>query len=258
MKKAILVVSFGTSHKDTMKNCIEAVEVKIDNAFPEYEVRRAFTSGMIIKKLKKRDNINIDSPEDALVKLEEEGFNEVVVQPLHIIPGKEFGKLKDIVNKYKGKFNKLKLGRPVLTYIKDYKRAIDALKSQLPKLHKKSAVILMGHGTYHPANACYSCLQCMLSDEKLNVYVGTVEGYPEIEDIIPKLKDNRIEEVTLMPYMLVSGDHAKNDMAGEDEDSWKNILESEGFKVNVYLHGLGENPKYQDLFVENVKDAINK
>lgn len=256
-KKGILVVSFGTSYPDTRKVTIEACEEKIAASFPDYEVRRAFTSKMIIKKLKERDNIEIDTPEEALSKMKEDGFTEVIVQPLHIIPGIEYEEVLTVVNEFKDSFKEITVGRPVLYGIEDYKAAVETLKLQLPELDKDQAVVLMGHGTSHPANACYSCLQSVLSDEGLNVFVGTVEGYPEIDDIIAKLKENKIKEVTLMPYMLVAGDHASNDMAGDEDDSWKSILEKEGFAVNIYLHGLGENPGYQDLYVQRVQDCID-
>ncbi len=259
-KKAqgILVVSFGTSYAATLKACIESVENKIATAFPAYEVRRAFTSGMVIKKLKERDEIFINNTAEALTKMKEGGFKEVIVQSLHVIPGVEYEKIKEAVESFKkdGTFEKIISGRPLLYQIKDYKIAVEALQKQLPKLNDNQAVVLMGHGTYHFSNACYACLQSVIDDEKLNVFLATVEGYPELNDIIPKLKAKEITEITLMPYMLVAGDHAENDMAGKEEDSWKNVLEKEGFAVNIYMHGLGENPTYQDIYVDHVRDAL--
>lgn len=256
-KKGILVVSFGTSYADTRKLTIEACEEKIAASFPDYEVRRAFTSNIIIKKLKERDNMEVDTPKEALNKMKEEGFAEVIVQPLHIMPGIEYDEVLAAVDDFKDSFKEITVGRPVLYGIEDYKMAVEALEKQLPELKEDQAVILMGHGTIHPANACYSCLQSVLSDEGLNVFVGTVEGYPELDDIIARLKANKIKEVTLMPYMVVAGDHASNDMAGDEEDSWKSILKKEGFVVDVYLHGLGENPGYQDIYVQRVQDCID-
>ncbi|QEK13657.1 sirohydrochlorin cobaltochelatase [Crassaminicella thermophila] len=256
-KKGMLVVSFGTSYADTRKVTIDAVEEKIAKAFPDYEVRRAFTSKIIIKKLKERDNIFVDTPEEALSKMKEEGFEEVIVQPLHVIAGAEYDEVLNVVEKYKEKaFKKIVVGKPILYSPHDYKMAVEALKEQLPKLGKDQAVVLMGHGTHHPANASYPCLQSAIDDEGLNVFVGTVEGYPEINDVIKKLKAKNIKEVTLMPYMVVAGDHAQNDMAGDEDDSWKSILKKEGFTVNTYLHGLGENTKYQEIYLAHAKAAI--
>lgn len=263
-KRAILVVSFGTSYADTRKACIESVENKIKDTFKDYEVRMAFTSNIIIKKLKERDNLIIDNPEQALQKLKDEGFTHVVVQPLHIIPGAEYDEVREVVAKYKEDFDKIVLGRPVL-YSKggedmpdDYAIAVEALKKQLPELTQDKAVVLMGHGTWHPANASYACLQSVLDDMGLNVFIGTVEGYPSLDDVKKRLEARQIKNVVLMPYMLVAGDHAQNDMAGDEEDSWKTQLKKDGYVVETYLHGLGENPAYQDIYVQHVKDAIEE
>lgn len=257
VKRGILVVSFGTSFLNTLELCIKSTENRIKDNFPDYEVRSAFTSYMIIKKLKVENNIYIDTTEEALEKMKSEGFTEVYVQPLHIMPGDEYDKIVRGVNKYADCFSKLVLGRPILYREKDYQIAVDALKAQLPEYKEDSAVLLMGHGSTHPANASYALLQCILNDNGLShVYIGTVEGYPILDNIVPKLKEDNIQEVTLMPFMLVAGDHAINDMASDEEDSWKNILEAEGFKVDVYMHGLGENKAFQDIYVQHIRDCI--
>jgi sirohydrochlorin cobaltochelatase len=257
-KKGILVVSFGTSHADTRALTLDLIEKKIASTFTTYEVRRAFTSDVITKILRERDGIRVDDPKTALERMVEDGFSEVIVQSTHILNGAEFHDLVMDVNRFKTRFKRLKLGMPVLSDTQDYRMAIDALRYQLPPLSKGQAVVLMGHGTHHPANASYPALQHMLSEEGLQVFVGTVEGYPSLDDVIRALKRGGIEVVTLMPFLIVAGDHAKNDMAGDENDSWKNILRGEGFRVQVYLHGLGENPRYHDIFVKHVEDAINK
>ncbi|WP_291578694.1 sirohydrochlorin cobaltochelatase [Clostridium sp. UBA6640] len=258
-KKGILVVSFGTSYEHPLKSCIEATENYIRNSFKEFEIRRAFTSNMIIKKLKSRDNLHVDTVGEALLKMREEGFNEVYVQPLHIIYGEEYDKIKSSIDKYREEkaFEKIELGRPLLYKNEDYFEAVEALKSQIPELNKNSAVVLMGHGTEHHANSCYFQFEYVARKMDLeNVYMATVEGYPEIEHIIPELKAKNIEEITLMPFMLVAGDHAQNDMASDEEDSWKSILEGEGFKINTYLKGLGENNKFQSIYVKHLEDIM--
>lgn len=262
-KKAILVVSFGTSYEETRRLTIDSIEAHIGKSFPNYEIRRAFTSHMIIKILKQRDGIYVDTPEEALEKLAGEGYKEIIVQSLHIMPGEEFEYVNKVVKSFEGKgvFEKIVLGRPIL-YFKgndeclpdDYSLTVEALKFQLPET---GAAVLMGHGTPHPANACYSCIQQVFRDKDINnVYLGTVEGYPTLENVINNLRKDLIREVTLMPFMIVAGDHCMNDMASEEEDSWRSILESEGFKVNLYLHGIGENPKIRDIFRQHVEDTI--
>ncbi len=265
MKKAILVVSFGTTHEDTRKVTIDAIEEKIKNTFSDYDMRRAFTSHIILRVLKNRDNIHVDTPEEALEKLKNEGYNEVIVQPLHVIPGVEFDYINNVVNRYKEykAFENIVVGRPLICFKgeedgvpDDYSVMVDALSKQLPQ---KDTVILMGHGTNHIANAVYCCFESVLRDRGFrNVHVATVEGYPTLDRVIPNVLADGNTEVTLMPLMLVAGDHAKNDMAGEEQDSWKSILEAEGFKVKIYLHGLGENSEIQDIYIQHIKDVINE
>lgn len=258
MKKAILVVSFGTSYHETRKKTIEACENKIKDRLEGYDFYRAFTSNMIIRKLKSRDNISIDNPIQALDKLYEAGYEEVVVQTLHLICGDEYTKLKEQIETYKSKFKKIILGRPLLTYIEDYRATVEAIKKDLPEIKENQAIVFMGHGTTHECHSAYPAIEYMLRDNDINAYVGTVEGYPELDQVIKKIKPTDIDTIELMPLMLVAGDHATNDMAGEEEDSWKNVLEKEGFKVNVHLKGLGENPYIQDKFMEHALDSIKK
>ncbi|WP_378956772.1 sirohydrochlorin cobaltochelatase [Pelosinus sp. sgz500959] len=265
-KKAILVVSFGTTYGDTRKVTIDAVEQKIKQAFPDYEVRQAFTSRIIIKKLADRDGIHMDTEKQALEKLKKEGYTEVIVQPLHMEAGDEYEKVSRIVDTYvqNKSFSKISLGRPILYFVgqegkpDDYAIAIEALKTQLPKLGKGEAVAFMGHGGVNPSNAAYGALQLKLQDGKLNnVFIFTVEGYPTIENLKETLKEKKFKKVTLMPFMVVAGDHANNDMAGDEKDSFKSQLIAAGFKVDTYLHGLGENAAIQDIYVQHVKDVID-
>lgn len=256
MKKAVLVVSFGTSYHETRAKTIDVVEDRIKNALKDYDFYRAFTSNMIIKKLKNRDGIEIENPVQALTRLSEEGYKEVVVQTLHIICGEEYNKLKDQVKEFEPKFEKLTLGRPLLTTIEDYKDTVEAIKGDLPKLNNREAIVFMGHGTNHESHSAYPAIEYFMRDKDINAYVGTVEGYPEIQHVIKKIKDGNIEKVYLMPFMLVAGDHAINDMASDEEDSWKSILDSEGLKVEVILKGLGEYLGIQEKFMRHAEDCI--
>lgn len=264
-KKAILVVSFGTTYADTRKLTIGAVTDQIRAAFPGYDVRQAFTSRIIIKKLADRDGLKFDTEKQALDKLKAEGYTEVIIQPLHMEAGDEYEKLMRVVTKYEKSFAKISVGRPLLYYTgqegekpDDYLIAIKALQTQLPKLGNHEAIALMGHGGVNPSNAAYAALQLKLGDAGLkNVFVFTVEGYPTVENLINELKANKIKKVTLMPFMMVAGDHANNDMAGDEKDSFKSQLTAAGFQVEAYLHGLGENAAIRDIYVQHVKDAID-
>lgn len=258
MKKAVLVVSFGTSYKETREKTIEACEKKIKDRLKEYDFFRAFTSNMIIRKLKNRDKINIENPIQALDRLYKEGYEEVVVQTLHIICGEEFNKLKEQVDMYKSKFRKIILGKALLTSIQDYKEVVEAIKYQVPKMKIDEAVVFMGHGTTHESHSSYPALEYMMRDANINAYVGTVEGYPEIQQVIKRLKQDKIKFINLMPFMLVAGDHAINDMASEEDDSWKSILEKHGFEVRTYLQGLGENTYIQDKFMKHAYECVQE
>lgn len=268
-KKAIVVVSFGTSYPETLRLTIESVEKRICAAFPAYEVRRAFTSRTVIMRLQERDGLVIDNERQALERLQREGYQEVYIQPLHIVPGAEYDKIKVLVAHYKHAktpvFQKLCMARPLLYYmgqegqVDDYGIAINALKTQFTENHADRAVVLMGHGGLHPANAAYGVLQLKLEDAGLNnVFIYTVEGYPELSRIIEKLKQKQVRKVTLMPFLLVAGEHATNDMAGEDEDSAKSQLMAAGFDVELYFCGLGENAAIQDIYINHLHDAITK
>jgi len=261
MKKAILVVSFGTSYLDTLEKTIEKAEKQIRDTFSEYDIYRAFTSHKIIKKLQEKYEISIDTPEEMLEKLYDSGYEEIIMQPLHMIPGEEFIYINKIAEIFKEKFEVLKVGRPIFYYQgieelpQDYSLFIEATKELY---EENNAVVLMGHGTAHPANSVYGCLQAVFEDEGYeNVFVTTVEGYPNFENVIRRVKKKNISEVTLTPLMVVAGDHARNDMASDDEGSLKSMLEAEGIKVNVYMKGLGENEKFNKLYINRIDDLIN-
>ena len=262
MKKAILVVSFGTSHLDTLRVTIEKAENQIRDHFNDYDIYRAFTSHKIIRKLREKYEMFIDTPEEVMAKLYEDDYEDVIIQPLHIIPGEEYIYINKIGEAYKDKFRSVKMGRPIFYYQgienlpQDYSLFIEATK----KLYEENnAVVYVGHGTAHSANAVYGCLQTVFEDEGYeNVFVGTVEGYPNFEAVLKRLKRKNIDEVTLAPLMVVAGDHAKNDMASDEEGSWKSMLEKEGIKVNIYLKGLGENERFNQLYINRIEDLINE
>lgn len=256
IRRGIMVVSSGTSDEEAIKLSIKAVENKISKYFNNWEVSRAFTSEAIINTIRKKSNIIIDTVEEALVKMINEGFDYVIVQSLHIIPGSEYEKVVELIKKYKNEFKEIRLGRPVLYYDKDFNKAVKALKSQIPIMDKDEAVVLVGHGTKHNSNIYYKKFQDEINKEGIKVYVTTLEESPSIYDIIPKLKEDNIKKVILMPYMLVFGGHGRKDIASSREDSCKGLLEKEGFKVSLYMHGIGENEKYQEIYVQHIKDAM--
>lgn len=261
MKKAILVVSFGTSYLEPLKNSIENVENKIRNQFKDYDVYRAFTSHMIIKKLEIVHGLIVEKPEELLERLYIEGYEEAIIQPLHIIPGEEFSYIKNIEVYFKDKFKSIKVGRPIFYYQgieglpEDYSLFIKSIKGII---EGEEAVVMMGHGTVHPSNAVYGALQSVLNDEGYkNVFVGTVKGYPNFTSVLNKIKKRGIKKVLLMPLMLVAGNHAINDMTSEKDNSWKSMLEAEGIEVKLWTKGLGEVDEFSQLYIDRVDDLIN-
>jgi sirohydrochlorin cobaltochelatase len=257
-KKGILVVSFGTSHRETREKNIDQIELEIGKAFPEYKIYRAFTSNMIIKILKDRDCIFIHSVGEAMEAMRKDGIKKVIVQPTHILNGIENDNMIREVNSYAKYFTSIKIGNPLLTSTEDYKQVIETFMKDLSEELNPEALIFMGHGTAHYSNTSYAAFEYMLKAYGYeDVYMATVEAYPTLGDCIKQLKKKAYTSIVLTPFMIVSGDHATNDMAGEEDDSWRSILEKEGYQVSCYLKGLGEYQSIRDIFVQHVKEAAD-
>lgn len=237
MKKAMLAVSFGTSYEEAERSCIRPVEEALGRAFPDHELRRAYTSRKIIKKLRGQ-GIVVDTETEALEKLCAEGYEEICIVPTHILNGLEYEKVKDAA---KG----IAISEPLLESEDD----LDWMAELLGEIAAEEgrSLLMMGHGTEHAADATYARLRTKLPD---GVYLACVEGEHSLQKLLPKLNALEKKELALMPMMLVAGDHAHNDMAGEDEDSWKSILEKQGFDLRIRMQGLGALEKVQQRFVQ--------
>lgn len=259
-KPVILVVSFGTSYNDSREITIGAIEKALQDANPDYEVRRAFTSQIIIDKLKERDNIGIDNVQEAMDRLVADGVKEVVIQPTHVMSGFEYDDVVEEVNKYVDKFDSLKIGKTLLAEDADYDTLIEALKEETAQYNEEgTAIIYMGHGTEHEANATYAKLQEKITAAGLdNYFIGTVEAEPSLEDVIAMAKEYGAKKVVLLPLMIVAGDHANNDMAGDEDDSWKTAFENEGFEVECVIKGLGQYAGVQKMIVDHAAATIAK
>ena len=258
--KEILVVSFGTSYSNSRHVTIGAIEDAIREAYPDYQVRRAFTAQIIIDKLKKEENIEIDNVKQALDRAVANGVKTLVVQPTHLMNGLEYNDLKKELDKYKDKFDKIALGKPLLTSDEDFKQVIAAITNDTKEyLDGETAICFMGHGTEADSNKVYATLQEKLKAAGYNDYfVGTVEATPSVDDLIAQVKESgKYKRVILQPLMVVAGDHANNDMAGDGEDSWVSKFKAAGFEVKPVLRGLGQNYDIQKIYLEHLKAAID-
>lgn len=257
-KQALLVISFGTSYHETYHKTIEKICEDLQAAFPNADLFLAYTSKIIVKKLKKRDGIDVMTPAEAMDKIVAEGYDEVLCQTTHVINGHEFYGMIRELRAYLPKIASIKIGRPLLSSHDDFMQVTDILLGQVPPLSPVDALVFMGHGTEHHANSAYPAMDHYLKQAGgSQIYMATVEGYPTLEEVAAHLKAQHIRRVTLMPFMVVTGDHALNDMAGEDEDSWKNQLKGDGFDVNCIVKGMGELPAVRGLFVEHLQNGVD-
>ena len=277
----ILVVSFGTSFNDSRAEDIKGIEDALAKAYPDWAVRRAFTAQIIINHVQARDDEAIDNMDQALQRAVDNGVKNLVVQPTHLMHGAEYDEMVEAIDQYKDKFESVAIAEPMLgevgedaTVINDDKKAVaEALVDAAVKeagfdsidasAEDGTAFVFMGHGTSHTANVTYDQMQTQMEDLGYkNVFIGTVEGKPEdtaCEAVIDKVKEAGYKKVVLRPLMVVAGDHANNDMAGDDEDSWKSQFEASGAfdSIDCQIEGLGRIPAVEDLYVAHTKAAMD-
>lgn len=259
VKKGILLVAFGSSIPEAQVS-FENIDAQVKAAFPGIPVRWAYTSSMIRHKLAKQGK-HLDSPEVALAKMMDEKFTHVAVQSLHTIPGEEFHDLRrnaHLFGNMADGFDRILVGTPLLATDEDIGRVVSAMIKHIPEeRNKKDAVLLMGHGTPHPSNAFYAALMYHFQQKDPNIFVGTVEGFPEIDDIKAMLLKKKIKKAYLMPFMSVAGDHARNDMAGEEKDSWKSVLTAAGIECVPMLKGTAEYDEIVAIWVDHLKTVMS-
>ena len=260
MKKGILLVAFGSTIPEAQVS-FENIDRSVKKAFPGVEVYWAYTSRIIIAKMAKEGK-NLSTPVEALAKMMGEKFTHVAVQALHVIPGEEFHGLVQNVRRFEGMskgIEQITVGYPLLATSEDLQRVAKAMLTIIPpERTKKDAVLFMGHGTHHPADVYYAALNYHLQKLGNNIFVGTVEGWPEIDYLIEDLKKGGVEKAYLMPLMSVAGDHARNDMAGPEASSWKSILEREGIICEPVLKGLAEYQEFVDIWLDHLNTALSQ
>ena len=260
-KRAILLVAFGTTVPEARK-AFDQVELRVKKEFPDTELRWAFTSSKIRKKLA-ADGLVVDSPRVALARLMDDGYNRIVVASLHTLFGEEFHDLAQDVNAMNqtsgSSSRKIVVARALMSSRENIESSIKSLIAQAPDTRKpQDAILLMGHGSErHPADTVYAAMNYYAQISDSNFFVATVDGQPTLEDVIPRLKKSGVRKVFLIPFMAVAGDHARNDMCGEGRESWKSVLRDNGFEVECLLKGTAENPDIVTLWINNIKAAYS-
>ncbi len=257
-KKAILLVSFGTSDPEARK-VFDRIDEQTRKAFSGVEIRWAFTSKMIRAKLAK-EGMMLDSPETAMARLMNDGFTHVAVLSLHTIPGEEFHELNQnaqLFGQMAGGFEKILVARPLLSSAKDMETVAGTLMKNIPGRKPEDAVLFMGHGTgHHPADAIYLAMNQVFQEIDPRTFVGTVEGKLTIETLLPKLKQLKAKKVYLVPMMSVAGDHAKNDMAGDEPESWKSVLTRNGYQCESILKGTADYPEIVEVWLDHLRTVL--
>lgn len=258
-EKELLVLSFGTSYNDSRRLTIGAIENDLEKAFPDYAVRRGFTANIIIDHVQRRDGILIDDVDAALNRAVNNGVKTLVVQPTHLMHGLEYDELVEAVSEYADAFEQVVFGEPLLSSDEDFSRVEKAITEWTAEYDDgETAICFMGHGTEAASNAVYQKMQDLLTaDGYTNYFVGTVEAEPSLEDVLAAVQAGNYKRVILEPLMVVAGDHANNDMAGDEEDSWKTAFEAAGYEVECLLRGLGENEAIREIYVEHAQAAID-
>ncbi|MCR4805750.1 MAG: sirohydrochlorin cobaltochelatase [Clostridia bacterium] len=255
----LLVVSFGTSFNDSRRLTIGAIEKDLAAAFPEFDVRRAFTAQIVIDHVQKRDGEVIDNLEQALDRAVANGVRNIIIQPTHLMEGFEYNDIMDTVDKYADAFNMIGVSRALLSTFEDMDEVAKIVHEETVQYDDgETAIVFMGHGTEAASNRVYADMQDTFNKLNYkNYFMGTVEAEPSLEDVVKAAKDGGYKRVVLEPLMIVCGDHANNDMAGDEEDSWKSTFEAEGFEVICNMKGLGELQGIRDLIVKHCQNTID-
>lgn len=256
----LLVLSFGTSFNDSRRLTIGAIEDAIDEALPEeWSVRRGFTANIVIDHVERRDGIHIDDINEALDRAVDNGVKKLVVQPTHLMNGIEYDEIMGKLAEYADAFEKVVVGEPLLTSDEDFGTVADAIVEATKEYDDgETAICFMGHGTEAESNQVYQKMQDVLTEKGMaNYYVGTVEATPSLDDVLAAVQAGEYKRVVLRPLMVVAGDHANNDMAGDEDGTWKKTFEDAGYEVVTVLEGLGQIPAIQDLYVAHAQAAVD-
>ena len=271
---AIVLVAYGSLDLEARKT-YERIRAVYRREFEAPAVEIAFTAGFIRRRLAGGEGTAVHSPLTALAKLHDAGYQDVVVQSLHVAPGSEFHELAALVSALgtvRGKlgFRSLSMGMPLLASGPDYDAVSKALAPEFdrvsvggevamrPRDPEETAVVLMGHGTDHPADSAYARMALVLKRDHRNVFLGTIDGFPRLEEVMAEVRAADVRRVRLLPFLLVAGGHATKDLAGDDPESWKSAFEEAGFEVDLNLHGMGDTPRVVEILIEHTRQALER
>ncbi len=266
-KKAVVIVSFGTTVPETRVKTFDKFEEKVRRAYPEYDVFQAYTSRIVVKRIMDNEGKRVLTEKGIMYQLALEGYDEVVLQPLHIIPGAEYSKVLHLAVKWRREniFKKIYVGRPLLRFIgqegerpDDYQILLEALRESVP-LEKNKALLLVGHGTFHSSQTAYAALQLKARQIGYqNVWVGTIEGFPEWDSYLDEMRDKGITNICVKPLFFVAGDHVQNDLFGDEDDAVATSLRAAGFVVEEDQTALGEADEILDIYLQHLDDALQE
>jgi sirohydrochlorin cobaltochelatase len=271
---AIVLVAYGSLVSDARKT-YEKMRAVYRGEFEASAVEIAFTAGFIRRRLAGTKETAVDSPLTALAKLHDSGHKVVVVQSLTVVPGSEFHEAAALVSALgtvRGKFGfrNLVMGAPLLASSRDFDAVSEALAPEYdrvsvggevamrPRDPEETAVVLMGHGTDHPADSAYARMALVLKRDHRNVFLGTIDGFPRLEEVMAEVRAADVRRVRLLPFLLVAGGHATKDLAGDDPESWKSAFEEAGFEVDLNLHGMGDTPRVVEILIEHTRQALER
>ena len=256
-KKAILLVSFGTSYLESKAKTIDRIFTDVTEHFPDHDIYEAWTSKMILNILRKRDNLSSPSVEEAMETIVADGVQKLTVQPTHLINGLENDIMIHTILERAMDFIEVTFCDPLLTTTEDHRKVLNCLMAEYQSLSHEEALVLMGHGTAHHANSVYAALDYMLKDlDYPNIFLGTVEAYPSFQTLLRQIQKTSVKRIHLLPFMLTAGDHANKDMAGNQKDSWKSQFEAAGYPVICHIKGLGEYEGIRNIYLEHLQKGL--
>ena len=256
-EQAILLVHFGTSRIDALKKALWAIERETRAAYPDWEVRGAFANKILLQILQQR-GIPLQLAPEALDALKDEGCRRIIIQPTYVVRGGEYEKLQSLAEQYRRQFVQLVVGRPLLFSTEDIQEICCFCAGKFPR-KVEEALVLMGHGASHSAGTIYETMSSLISEMGFErIFLGVTEGSPDISVVRRALKHSAVRKVILAPLLLTAGGHAAKDMAGDGPNSWKSLLQSDGYEVETVMRGLGEYPEVRARYLKHIRDAISR